>query len=353
MEHLLTVTPTEEGHYLQRYWIQSQRISRGKYEVPLFIFTVYKGPYPCMEEQIMSCNTSQQKREDTNQAVRFEFFMYCSKVAELVCKNNSCCGPSSFALHAPVNLKNVSLPITDLMTLYSALDYPVANVVLVQPTAQVPVQLTPQIALQPSLQPVPVPAPQPVALPAVHSPISLVPGLAGTSPILSMSNPGMHGRKWDIVSDIDMTSAWGGKEISMVANPYFRSVKGYSMPCRALCWIPFAVVALAFILIIVLGATRNFVGCITAVVTFILSFILLMVFCCWHSCKLCCREVKREEMFQLVGANDNAKYADIFRAWGNGVCTSISTEIVCYRELDAAQLITLMAAAMEASMQIN
>eukprot|EP00826_Nyctotherus_ovalis_P037251 TRINITY_DN3385_c0_g1_i8.p1 TRINITY_DN3385_c0_g1~~TRINITY_DN3385_c0_g1_i8.p1 ORF type:complete len:391 (+),score=66.95 TRINITY_DN3385_c0_g1_i8:117-1175(+) len=342
MEHLLTATPTDEGHYLQRYWIQLRKIKRGKYEVPLFIFAVYKGPYPNMEEQIMSSNTSQQKREDTNQTIRLEFFMYCLKVAELVCKNSNCCGTNSFALYTFVNLKNVSLPITNLMTLYSALDYPVTNMVLMQPAGQ--------LNTHPTGQPVVLPIAQPVALPVVHSPIALAPGLAGINPILPISSPGMSGRKWDILSDIDVTSAWSSKEISVVANPYFRSAKGYSMPCRRLCWVPLAAALLAFVLTIVFGATKRIPACIVAASSFILFFILLMVFCCWHTCKLCCREVKREEILQLVDISDNTKYADIFRAWGKSVCTDTSLEIVCYRELDAVQLITLMATAMELSL---
>eukprot|EP00826_Nyctotherus_ovalis_P045384 TRINITY_DN5026_c0_g1_i2.p1 TRINITY_DN5026_c0_g1~~TRINITY_DN5026_c0_g1_i2.p1 ORF type:complete len:124 (-),score=2.40 TRINITY_DN5026_c0_g1_i2:156-527(-) len=92
---------------------------------------------------------------------------------------------------------------------------------------------------------------------------------------------------------------------------------------------------------------------IVSVLAFVMTFILIVLFVIFQprdGRKSLCRGETVEGIFQLVGIDDDMKYADIRFMWE---CLDLNLlEITCYRDIDLIQLLALAEVAIEANLEI-
>jgi len=145
-----------------------------------------------------------------------------------------------------------------------------------------------------------------------------------------------------------------GRQFIVEAIPYFKSINGTT------AYLKFVIFLLAGLLlassITIAGAANLPAAVIPMSVCIILLAMLMFVILCFWRFKCSYRTVKREKIVELVGIQDNAKYADIYAVWNE--CSRagrLPYEIICYREIDQTQLMILISIAIRAkyAMYIN
>lgn len=292
----------------QKYWVGCEQKGNPKRNSGVSILTVYKGSFPSKEKRIMTCNTVLSKKDDAGNCIKRSFFAGFTQIAEVVYKNE-------YELRTTGELKDLLFPIPSIM--------PVGNVTGGQPNCPVTVQ--PYVP--PSLAPNEVTLAMPTNFPET----------APMPPTMEVA-----GRDGEVIAKINVKTSGCSKALSVVADPYFKSVKAYPNPCTCMIWTSGMICLISLILTLAFAVLKMKTAIVSAGLLFFLSLIIANIAISCHPCKL----KSRDRVFQLVGIEDNEKYADICLVWRT--CSEfMSTEIICYRDIDLPQLLALIEVAVE------
>jgi len=138
-----------------------------------------------------------------------------------------------------------------------------------------------------------------------------------------------------------------GSQFIVEAAPYFKSVNGTTAYLKFVIFLLIALLS-AFVIITAPLANSAPVAIAMSVCAVFLAVLMLVILGFWRF-KCSCGTVKREKIVELVGIQDNAKYADIYAVWnGCNRTERLPYEIICYREIDQTQLMTLTSTAIRA-----
>ena len=160
-----------------------------------------------------------------------------------------------------------------------------------------------------------------------------------------LTAPDVIGRR--TLAEIKSKEPWMGKQFVVEGMPYFKSINGVTG------YLKFVFLLLAGFLFvssttITLGVHSTVVLITMSACTILLTILMFVILCFWRF-KCSYGTVKREKIVELVGIQDNAKYADIYAVWNEcNRAGRLPYEIICYRQIDQTQLMILISTAIRA-----
>jgi len=167
-------------------------------------------------------------------------------------------------------------------------------------------------------------------------------------------------KEMDLISDITMESSFCEEKV-VVANPYFKSVKSYKDYAMFLVKIASILMLLIMCSLLFLGlyvayADIRYVDSSSKIVvipTIISSFcaILFVLPVIYVGFRYLCKGEKREVLLELVGIDDESPYATVSFKWESSCLESKPYEIICHRDIDLKQLLTLVAVSVRSMIQ--
>jgi len=167
-------------------------------------------------------------------------------------------------------------------------------------------------------------------------------------------------KEMDPISDITFKSSSFWREKVVVANPYFKSVKSYKDYCILLLFIMGMSLALIGVLLVCvgflgsltdLGSTDSFNEIIrTSLRSFGHYCILCFLVGMYINFRYLCKGGKTEMFLELVGIDDESPYATVNFKWESRCLESKPYEIICHRDIDLKQLLTLVAVSVNSTM---
>jgi len=161
-------------------------------------------------------------------------------------------------------------------------------------------------------------------------------------------------KEMDLISDVTVKSSFC-KETAVIANPYFRSVKSYNdcwellFPRITMLILLMALIALFLSPFLILSGymkpnSEGSFNKITIIIlfTYILCTMLFGLVTIYLQYRFLCKGGKREVLLDLVGIDDESPYATINFKWPSTCVGKKSREIICHRDIDLKQLLTLV-----------
>jgi len=161
-------------------------------------------------------------------------------------------------------------------------------------------------------------------------------------------------KEMDLISDITVKSSFC-KETVVIANPYFKSVKSYNNCCELLVQRMSGLMALmllmfsllTFLVVLLFYINPNSIDYLHMIVRIFLIilcscsmiFILALMYLLLQ---FLCKGGKREVLLELVGIGDESPYATINFKWESTCGQNKPREIICHRDIDLKQLLTLV-----------